>query len=162
MTDSNSAKDAARRRPPRIRLNSGAWSPLVDMIDVFPGHRGSSRHEELELYDAPLGIRFEIEETLKSEPILQAEKEWEGIHISPLYVWKRDGRHHMLYGSEGGQCYAVSDDAYQWTRPELNEVEFNGSPRNNLISSPCEGTTGIFERPSRRALRQQQDRGAHQ
>ena len=38
---------APRRRPPRIRLNTGAWSPLVDMIDVFPGHRGSSRHGEL-------------------------------------------------------------------------------------------------------------------
>ncbi len=118
------------------------------MIDVFPGHRGTSRHGELELYDAPLGIRFEIEEAIKSEPILQATMEWEGAHISPLYIWQRDGRYHLLYDSEGGQCYAVRDDAYSWTRPVLNEVEFNGSSKNNLISNSCKRATGVFEDPS--------------
>ena len=145
MTDQ---KKAPRRRPPRTRLNAGAWSPLIDMIDVFPGHRGSSRHEELELYDAPIGIRFEIEEAVKSEPVLQATMEWEGTHVSPLYIWQRDGRYHLLYDSEGGQCYAVSDDAYNWTRPVLNEVEFNGSSNNNLLANSCKGATGIFEDPN--------------
>ena len=145
MSDENKKLN---RRPPRIRLNEGAWNPLVDMMDVFPGHRGSSRDGELELYDAPLNIRFEIEEATKSEPILQAVEEWEGSQISPLYVWQHEGRHHMLYDSEGGQCYAVSDNSYDWTRPHLNEVEFNGSKKNNLISRSCKGTTGIFEDPS--------------
>ena len=148
MTDRSNESNTPRRRPPRIRLNAGAWSPLVDMIDVFPGHRGSSRHEELELYDAPLGIRFEIEEAVKSEPILQATMEWEGTHVSPLYIWQRDGRYHLLYDSEGGQCYAVSDDAYNWTRTVLNEVEFNGSSENNLLADSCKGATGIFEDPN--------------
>ena len=148
MTDPSNEKKAPRRRPPRIRLNTGAWSPLVDMIDVFPGHRGSSRHGELELYDAPLGIRFEIEEAVKSEPVLQAAMEWEGTHVSPLYIWQQDGRYHLLYDSEGGQCYAISDDAYNWTRPVLNEAEFNGSSTNNLLANSCKGATGIFADPN--------------
>lgn len=137
-----------KARPARIRPNTGAWSPLVDMIDVFPGHRGSSRDGELELYDAPVGIRFEVEEAIKSEPLLEAQEEWEGAHVSPLYVWQQDGRYHMLYDCEGGQAYAVSEDAYHWTRHHLNEVEFNGSKENNLTASPSKGATGVFEDPS--------------
>ena len=129
------SKKIATPRIPRIRLNSGAWSPLVDMIDIFPGHRGSSREGELELYDAPIGIRFEIEVAKKSEPLLEAECVWEKS-ISPLCIWQEAGRYHMIYTASGGHCYAVSDDAYNWNRPELSEVEYNGSKKNNLISSP--------------------------
>ncbi len=149
MEDSeDKQKEPFKPRPPRIRPNTGAWSPLVDMIDVFPGHRGSSRNGELELYDAPSGIRFEIEEAQKSEPLLEAEKEWEENSIAPLCIWREDERYHMLYDTAGGQGYAVSEDAYNWTRPNLNEVEYNGSKHNNLISSPAKGATGTFEDPS--------------
>ena len=135
-------------RPPRIRLNTGAWSPLVDMIDVFPGHRGSSRDGELELYDAPAGIRFEIEEALKSAPLLEAERAWEENQVAPLCIWQQDGRYHMLYDSGGGQAYALSEDAYHWIRPDLGQVEYQGSKRNNLLANPCKGATGTFEDPS--------------
>ncbi|AWT60363.1 MAG: hypothetical protein DF168_01571 [Candidatus Moanabacter tarae] len=138
------SKKIATPRIPRIRLNSGAWSPLVDMIDVFPGHRGSSREGELELYDAPIGIRFEIEVAKKSEPLLEAECVWEKS-IAPLCIWQEAGRYHMIYTASGGHCYAISDDAYNWNRPELSEVEYNGLKKNNLISSPAEGATGTFE-----------------
>ncbi len=141
-------KDSPKPRVPRIRLNTGAWSPLVDMIDVFPGHRGSSRDGELELYDAPMGIRFEIEEAKKSPPLLQAYQEWEKGSIAPLYVWQNDGRYHMLYSAGEGQAYAVSEDAYNWTRPVLNQVEHNGSTENNLLAHDSKGATGIFEDPS--------------
>ena len=135
-------------RPARIRPNAGAWNPLVDMIDVFPGHRGESRDGTLGLFDAPVGIRFEIEEATKSEILLEAQTEWEEDSIAPLYVWEEDGRYYMLYDVAGGQCLAASDDAMHWTRPELNLVEFNGSTRNNILPHPCKGTTGIFEDPS--------------
>ncbi len=140
-------KNTPQPRIPRIRLNTGAWSTLVDMIDVFPGHRGASREGELELYDAPIGIRFEIEEALKSEPLLEAEAEWEG-GIAPLCIWQDKGRYHMIYTASEGHCYAASDDAYNWTRPDLNEVDYNGSKKNNLLASLAEGATGTFEDPS--------------
>ena len=135
-------------RPARIRPKSGAWSPLVDMVDVFPGHRGRSRHGEIEAFDAPTGIGFEVEEAAKSEPLLEAERPWEKDSVSPLCVWQEDGRYHMLYDAAEHQCHAISDDGYDWTRPELGEVEFDGSRKNNLLASPCKGATGTFEDPS--------------
>ena len=135
-------------RPARIRPNAGAWSPLVDMTDVLPGQRGTSRHGELELFDAPIGIRFEIEEAVKSAPLLEVTRDWERESISPLYVWQGDGRYHMLYDCESGHCYAHSEDAYDWTRADVNEVEYDGSKNNNLLSHPAKGATGVFEDPS--------------
>ncbi len=141
MTDK---KKPFAKRPPRIRPANSAWNPLVDMIEVFPGHRGAGRAGILELYDAPVGVRFEIEEALKSPVILQAEEEWEG-HVAPLYVWREDGRYNMLYSVRGGVCLAISDDALNWTRPDLGQVEHNGSRKNNLLAKSCKGATGIFE-----------------
>ena len=54
----------------------------------------------------------------------------------------------MLYHAAAGQCHAISEDGYNWTRPDKNEVEFEGSTKNNLLASPCEGATGTFEDPS--------------
>ena len=53
---------AAQPRPPRIRPNVGTWSPLVDMIDIFPGHRGISRDGELDLsaLGGTVGIRIKM------------------------------------------------------------------------------------------------------
>ena len=54
----------------------------------------------------------------------------------------------LLYESGGvGIAYARSDDAYQWTRPELGQVEFQGSKQNNLIANPPRGSSGFFEDP---------------
>ena len=53
MTDK---KKPFAKRPPRIRPANSAWNPLVDMIEVFPGHRGAGRAGILELYDAPVGF----------------------------------------------------------------------------------------------------------
>ncbi len=141
MTDK---KKPFQKRPPRIRPAQASWNPLVDMIEVFPGHRGANRDGILDLFDEPVGIRFEIEEGVKSDPLLEAEKEWEG-HVSPLAIWQEDGGYRMLYHVDQGMCLAVSDDAFNWTRPDLKEVEFNGSKSNNLIPHPCVGATGTFE-----------------
>ena len=53
---------ATQPHPPRIRPNAGAWSPLVDMIDIFPGHRGTSRDGELDLsaLGGTVGIRIKM------------------------------------------------------------------------------------------------------
>ena len=147
MTDPSESSPPPQR-PPRIRPKRGAWSPLVDMTDVFPGHRGRSRDDDFGLFDAPSGIRFEVEMASKSVPLLEATEPWERDSISPLFVWQDGGRYHMLYDAAAGQCYAVSDDACEWTRPSLGEVDFEGSKDNNLIAQPCAGATGVFEDPS--------------
>jgi hypothetical protein len=144
----------------------GTWIPLVDWSLVYPGNRGVNRHGLYDLYDAPVGVQLKVEEGLKTDPILIAEEGWEmppggGAIIEPLKIWKQDGWYHLLYfahpsapqvkksdalvGSAemkkyGGMGYAVSDDGYHWTRPELGQVEFEGSRKNNrLANSPTGG-----------------------
>ena len=135
-------------RPPRILCNTGAWSPLVDTTAIYAGNRGFNRDDLFTPFDAPVGIRFEVESALKSEPLLEAVKAWERPGIAPLYIWQDDGAYHMLYESGGnGAAYARSDDAYRWTRPELGQVEFQGSRQNNLIANPPRGSSGFFEDP---------------
>jgi len=149
MTDSNqSRKTPLPKRPDRIRPAVDAWCPLVDMMDIMPGNRGTSRDGELELFDAPLGIRFEVEAAVKSAPLIEAVMPWEENSVSPLSVWKDGEGYHMLYDAGVGQCYAFSEDAYTWTRPNMNEVEYEGSRENNLLGNPCKGATGTFEDPS--------------
>ena len=108
---------------------------MVDTTDIYAGNRGFNREDLFTPFDAPVGIQFEVESALKSEPLLEAVKAWERPGIAPLYIWQDDGAYHMLYESGGnGAAYARSDDAYQWTRPELGQVEFQG--RNRTTSSP--------------------------
>ena len=40
-------------------------------------------------------------------------------------------------------CYAVSEDAYHWERPELGLVEYEGSKANNIIAMTLTGTPFI-------------------
>ena len=53
----------------------------------------------------------------------------------------------MLYKSESGTCYATSDDAYHWRRPELGEVAFDGSTANNILKEGIVGSSGVFVDP---------------
>ena len=141
------AKPQMRR--PRIRRNSGEWRPIVDVTDVFAGDRGIGRRGVYDLYDGPIGVQLRVEQAVKSEPLLEAEMEWEGGGISPLYMWQEGERYHMLYGaSPNGACYAVSEDAYHWTRPEMGIIEYNGSKKNNIIHKDLHGSQGFFEDPS--------------
>ncbi len=128
----------------RPRGNPGTWIPFVDVSEVYPGNRSVSRQGVYELYDAPIGVELKVEEASKAPIVLQGEVEWESGGVSVLGVWREGGRHHMLYNALGsGVCYALSDDCYRWTRPELGEVEYNGSRRNNILANGPEGH--VFE-----------------
>ena len=142
----------------------GEWAPLVDWSQVFPGNRGVGRDDVYELYDAPLGVKLAVEPCRKTEPILTAQPPWEraddgGGSLEPLKVWRQDGTYRMLYYAYatspnaprrfagkgdapkfGGMGYAVSEDGYSWTRPELGLAEVDGSRANNKVHpAPCGG-----------------------
>ena len=74
--------------------------------------------------------------------------EWELQSVNPLYMWEDGGQYHMLYGCGSGACYAVSEDAYNWTRPEMGWIEHNGSKKNNIIHEQLQHCQGYFEDPS--------------
>ena len=131
----------------RPRGNPGTWIPLVDVSEVFPGNTCSSRQGEYNLYDVPIGVQLKIEEATKAPMVFQGQAEWETEGVSPSYMWQEDGRYHMLYHATGsGTCYAISEDCYHWTRPELGEVEYKGSKKNNILANGPQGH--IFEDPS--------------
>lgn len=131
----------------RPRYNPGSWMALVDVMEIFSGHRSITREGIYKLYDAPVGVQLRVEQANRSEPFLKAEREWEDYtYISPSHVWHEDGKLHMFYGAGPNTCYAVSDDGYNWERPVLGHKEFNGSAENNILKQPMRDM--VFEDPS--------------
>ena len=132
------------------RDNPDDWIPLVDLMEIFGGFRYVDDHGFYDLHDAPIGVSLRIEEANKTDPILKAEMEWEKEgKMRPLGIWKKDGQFHLVYNTSGSPlvtCYAVSEDGYNWTRPELGQVEFKGSKKNNIVADGPKG--GIFQDPN--------------
>ena len=135
----------------RPRKNEGHWRPLVDLTEVFPGHRSVGRSGAFELYDAPIGVRLAIEEADKSAPIEfegEVDADVGGVGNS-VRVWQEDGRYHLLYYQGRHVAYAVSEDAYRWTRPPLGIIERNGSKENNLVTDiGGDMLKAVFEDPT--------------
>ena len=148
MTTQTSPFTEPQKRSTRIRRNSGAWNPLVDLTEIYAGHRSTDRQGVFDLFDAAVGIALRVEPAARSEPLLEAEMPWEADDsVSPLFIWQTDDGFRMLYESESGTCYATSDDAYRWQRPELGEVDFDGSTANNILKEGIVGSTGVFIDP---------------
>ena len=131
----------------RPRYNPGTWMAMVDVMEIFSGHRSTTRTGSYELFDGPIGVNLRVEEARRSEPFLMPEKEWElDRHMSAYHVWHEDGKLHLIYGAGSNTCYAVSDDGYNWDRPVLGEAEFNGSTDNNILKTGVQAS--IVEDPS--------------
>ena len=143
-------------------LSTQEWVPFIDWSQTHPGNRGVNRQGRYELYDAPVGVRIRVEQAAKSDPVLTSNDRWEGEgNMVPLRVWRDGGTYKMLYGAYphrrddkspglgGGHhlCYAESADGYHWRRPELGQVEWQGSLANNIIANAPTGTP--FEDPRR-------------
>ncbi len=139
-----------QERSKRIRRNPGSWNPIVDLTDIFPGNRAMNRHGVFELYDAAIGVKLRVEQARRSKPLLDAVAEWEkGQFIGPLFIWEAEGHFHMIYecSRASSTCYARSSDGYHWERPNLGEVEFEGSAKNNILRNGIKGATGVFIDP---------------
>ena len=131
----------------RPRYNPGTWMAMVDVAEIFTGHRSMTSDGRYEMFDGPLGVQLRIEAANQSETFLKPEREWETGYFGPSHIWNEDGRLHMFYSAGGDRsCYAVSDDGYNWERPVLGHTEFNGSTENNILKTPIPGS--IFEDPS--------------
>ena len=94
-----------QKRSRRIRRNCGSWNPLVDLHEIYAGHRSTDRQGVFDLFDAPVGVARRVEPVARSEPLLEAEMSWEADgSVNPLFIWKTDDGFHMLYESESGTC----------------------------------------------------------
>ena len=148
MTKEPSPFTQPQKRSPRIRRNCGLWNPLVDLTEIYAGHRSTDRKGVFDLFDAAVGVALRVELADRSQPLLEAEMPWEVIDaVAPLFIWQADNGYRMLYECESGTCYANSDDGYRWRRPELGEVAFEGSKANNILEWGIVGASGVFIDP---------------
>ncbi|NLC67469.1 MAG: hypothetical protein GX754_01505 [Clostridiaceae bacterium] len=97
-------------------------------------------------YNYPWGIKIRVNEASKFGPVIKTEEEWEAGGPGLGTIIKEDGIY-KLWGVTGWGsslpskginylAYYESNDGYNWKRPNLGMVEFNGSRNNNLIPGP--------------------------
>ena len=73
------------------------------------------------------------------EPVLRAEKPWEGTSVRVATVMKTGDYWKMYYEAHHTMharpvcCVAESNDGMQWERPSLGLVEYRGNKQNNIL-----------------------------
>lgn len=108
--------------------------------------------------DVPFGIRIVQEVAERSKPWLVADKPWEKNATSPTVLFD-EGRYRCWYDarltgepqkttvdqervmelSGSALAYAESTDGWNWTKPTLDVLSYNGSRANNLVSPSNNG-----------------------
>jgi len=82
----------------------------------------------------PWGIRLRA---MKPESVerwsVEPKYPWEGSSIHITSILEEDGILKAWGNCAGGDCYLESKDGYEWERPTLGLVEYQGSKENNLI-----------------------------
>jgi hypothetical protein len=100
--------------------------------------------------DRPYGIRLVAEPAERRGPIIRRERDWERVGLGPITLMADEGKlrlwAHCDWGERGFHpCYLESTDGRIWSRPELGQVEFEGSKANNLIEARI---GSVFKDPS--------------
>lgn len=103
--------------------------------------------------DVPYGIRIVQEVAQRSKPWLLGDKPWEKNATSPTVLFD-DGKYRCWYNarlagepqkttvdqervmelSGSALAYAESTDGWNWTKPALDVLSYQGSRANNLVS----------------------------
>ena len=130
--------------------------PLLDHRSIWPSHRKIEEDGTLWSDDPPVGVKLTIEPARKSEVFFTAQRPWEqDARIQINTVIYEGGRFRLWYGisravDAGGNltCYAESGDGFEWERPELGFVEFEGSTKNNIISADEHFLQTVFIDPN--------------
>ena len=131
--------------------------PFLDWYGIWPSHRKLEEDGTIWSQDPPRGVRLSIEPAKKTNEFFTKERPWEKnarIHVNTVLY--EDGRYRFWYGATKVEdtarsyvCYAESEDGFEWKRPELGLVEYEGSNRNNIISEGGAHYLGaIFVDPS--------------
>ncbi len=91
----------------------------------------------------PYGISINSQRAKKTAFWLKAEKPWEAMRINIyLTVMYEGGIYRTWYESMGSDysndfsiklCYAESTDGFNWKKPILNLIEYEGDKRTNIV-----------------------------
>lgn len=79
-----------------------------------------------------------LHKPVRRSVLLEMNRPWEGRYTTFFNPVFSEGKWRLYYVSTLGNhekyvCYAESDDAQHWVRPDLGIVEFEGSRNNNII-----------------------------
>ena len=100
------------------------------------------------------GAVLRLHQPTMREAVMTTDKPWEGNMCLYRSTFRDGGLYKMYYDGEQAtageephhefMCYAESRDGVHWSRPDLGQVEFEGSTRNNIVlSSGLMGQTEI-------------------
>ncbi len=114
-------------------------TPFLDWYDIWAGLAGNENGENW-LQDPPVGVHLAVQQAQRSEIFLRAESHWEQGGMNYPQILLDDGLYRLWYWTTGAakgafrlHAYAESRDGFEWERPELGMVEYEGSSENNLI-----------------------------
>ena len=51
----------------RPRFNPGTWMGMVDVAEIFTGHRSITKDGRYEMFDGPIGVQLRVEEADRCE-----------------------------------------------------------------------------------------------
>lgn len=79
-----------------------------------------------------------LHKPVRREVLLTMDAPWEGKYTTMFSTVYAEGKWRMYYNTvispkEKFVCYAESDDAITWVRPNLGMIDFHGSKENNII-----------------------------
>lgn len=128
---------------------------FYDWYDVWAGG-ATFREGVAHAPTAPVGVRLAIQTSTPSEAFFRRDMPWERGSLNHQMLIHEGGRYRMWYRcspvldqSVSFMCYAESRDGFQWTRPFLNMVEFDGSTNNNILfSADWFGLQSVFIDPN--------------
>ena len=121
-----------------LALASGPSSEPIDL-----GSRLEPLVDRFLIQSLSGDARLQLHKPQRQEVVLVHDAPWEG-NLTAHHTLFRDGdRYRMYYGGrhyQPGQkvrhvlvCYAESRDGIHWTRPNLGQVEYEGSRANNIV-----------------------------
>ncbi len=116
------------------------WSEVESSYGVaLPGY--------YPLNASPVGVKIVGHTpTFAAQPILLADKPWEGSTVNEYSTLLKIGDEYRLYYEAFGPkyclCMASSKDAVHWEKPSLGVCDFNGSKDNNIVWD-ADGTHGF-------------------
>jgi len=136
---------------------------------------GSQRELFVDRYliETTSGVELQLHHPMPKEMVMHHDKPWEGNDCI-FYTIFRDGPIiRMYYTATTNEpstlpahdvfiAYAESQDGVHWVRPDLEQFEFNGSKKNNIIwASPKLDNWSCFKDPNPAASPEARYKGFH-
>ena len=129
--------------------NKAKTTPLLGWFDVHAGKRGYEQDGTGFFTDIPVGVELHVSEAEKTEAVLLPEMPWENRSLSSVQVRKENGVFRMWYAACDRLCYAESDDGFQWGRPTLGLIGYEGSTENNIcLTGKLASAPSVFDDPT--------------